>query len=187
MVIGTNGGGFIAANNILINASGNTIGVSVTGGTYINPVRTIAGSASSAVLTWNTGTSEIYLNSAKTFVIDHPVDKSKYLVHACLEGPEAGVYYRGKDTIEHNSKEITLPSYVDKFSDDFTVLVTPVYKNKIAHLAASEVIDGKFTVHSDIPCSFNWLVTGKRGNVEVEVDKSKATINGSGPYTWVGK
>ena len=29
-------------------------------------------------------------------------DKDKYLVHACLEGPEAGVYYRGKDIIQDN-------------------------------------------------------------------------------------
>ena len=35
-------------------------------------------------------------DGAKTFVIDHPDDENKYLVHVCLEGPEAGVYYRGK-------------------------------------------------------------------------------------------
>ena len=29
---------------------------------------------------------------SKSFIIDHPTDPSKYLVHVCLEGPEAGVY-----------------------------------------------------------------------------------------------
>jgi hypothetical protein len=38
----------------------------------------------------------------KTFIIEHPIDTSKYLIHACLEGPEAGVYYRGKATIDNN-------------------------------------------------------------------------------------
>ena len=28
----------------------------------------------------------------KTFIIEHPQDTEKYLIHACLEGPEVGVY-----------------------------------------------------------------------------------------------
>ena len=44
----------------------------------------------------------------KTFIIDHPIDKNKYLVHGCLEGPEFGVYYRGKS-------EILLKSNFDNF------------------------------------------------------------------------
>ena len=40
-----------------------------------------------------------YYDSTKTFVIEHPNNVDKFLVHGCLEGPEAGVYYRGKDKI----------------------------------------------------------------------------------------
>jgi len=39
---------------------------------------------------------------SKTFVREHPLNKDKYLVHACLEGPEAGVYYRGERLITHS-------------------------------------------------------------------------------------
>ena len=34
--------------------------------------------------------------NVKSFVIDHPLDSSKYLVHGCIEGAEAAVYYRGQ-------------------------------------------------------------------------------------------
>ena len=30
-------------------------------------------------------------------MIDHPIDKNEYLVHACLEGHESGVYYKKKN------------------------------------------------------------------------------------------
>ena len=41
---------------------------------------------------WLSNTGTLFLdNTAKTFVIDHPDDTSKYLVHGCLEGPEGGV------------------------------------------------------------------------------------------------
>ena len=48
--------------------------------------------------------------------------KDKWLVHGCLEGPESGVYYRGKDIAPTTVK---LPEYVSKIASDFTVQVTP--------------------------------------------------------------
>ena len=60
----------------------------------------------------------------KTFVIQHPLDKDKYLIHACLEGPEAGVYYRGRGEIKRDSVRIDLPDYAKKLATDFTVQVT---------------------------------------------------------------
>ena len=44
---------------------------------------------------YDTATSELWYSGSnagsanKTFVIDHPDDSDKYLVHVCLEGPEA--------------------------------------------------------------------------------------------------
>ena len=47
-------------------------------------------------------------------------DSSKYLVHVCLEGPEAAVYYRGKGEItNNNSVVIYLPDYVKNLATDF--------------------------------------------------------------------
>jgi hypothetical protein len=140
-------------------------------------------------LTYNTTTSEInyYDNSGatKTFIIDHPVRKDKYLVHCCLEGPEVGVYYHGKNEILNNtSVTVYLPDYVDKFSYDFTVHITHIYdgKNKIYNV--SNVINNQFNVFGENGC-FYWIVYGKRDNVLVEPNKKDVILKGSGPYKWI--
>jgi hypothetical protein len=87
---------------------------------------------------YNTDTKEILVSSTssstnwnKTFIIDHPDDDSKYLVHACLEGPEVGVYYRGKGEITNNEfVEISLPDYVTNLATDFTVQISPIHNSK---------------------------------------------------------
>lgn len=63
--------------------------------------------------------------SIKNFVIDHPTKKGKKLVHTCLEGPENGVYYRGKLV---NKEEIQLPEYWTNLVDEssITVSITPI-------------------------------------------------------------
>jgi len=129
--------------------------------------------------------NELRYSAAKTFVIDHPVDKDKYLVHACLEGPEAGVYYRGKGEItDNNSITIELPYYVNALASDFTVNITPIFNGKINILNSSEVIDNKFTVYGE-NCKFHWIVYGKRLDINVEVNKSETVVKGDGPYLYV--
>ena len=61
----------------------------------------------------------------KQFDIPHPSKPGKRLIHACLEGPEIGVYYRGK---LNGSNYIELPDYWDKLIDpeSITVNLTPV-------------------------------------------------------------
>lgn len=126
-----------------------------------------------------------YYNATKTFVIDHPTNKEKYLVHACLEGPEAGVYYRGKGEIINNeSTTIDLPYYVQSLASDFTVNVTPIFNGKINVLNSSEVVDNKFTVYGE-NCRFHWIVYGKRLDIEVEPMKSETNVKGDGPYLYI--
>ena len=66
---------------------------------------------------WNSSTGEVQsITGSKTFVINHPTKKGKYLVHACLEGPEAGVYYRGSAKItEGDSIKVQIPEYTKAF------------------------------------------------------------------------
>jgi hypothetical protein len=125
---------------------------------------------------------------AKTFVIDHPSDTSKYLVHACLEGPESGVYYRGEGVITDNHfTTIELPHYVEKLAKNFTVNVTPIYdelcENDI-NLKCSRVLNNKFNVYGK-NCSFFWFVYGERLSIEVEPYRINLNVKGDGPYTWV--
>jgi hypothetical protein len=139
------------------------------------------------MLFWNSTTFEIQsISVAKTFVIDHPDDKNKYLVHACLEGPESGVYYRGKGEITNGkSIDILLPDYVENLATDFTIQITPIYSGKkMEQLYASEVENNSFTVYGE-NCKFFWFVQGKRGDINVEPFKSNTDVKGSGPYRWI--
>ena len=122
----------------------------------------------------------------KTFIIDHPKDTDRYLVHACLEGPEAGVYYRGtSEIIDNKSVTIELPSYVPGWATHISVLVTAIYDGKVKTFAASDVdINGRFIVYGENG-RFNWLAMGKRSSVNVEPLKSEINVSGFGPYKWI--
>jgi Collagen triple helix repeat (20 copies) len=121
----------------------------------------------------------------KTFVIEHPLDSNKLLVHACLEGPEAGVYYRGKAEISNDDYvTIKLPEYIDKLAYDFTINVTPIGRGQKQILSVSEVENNEFNVYGH-NCKFFWIVHGKRLEIDVEPNKSDVIVNGNGPYLWI--
>jgi len=77
---------------------------------------------------WNTGTSTLTITghiaaTTKSFFIDHPYYENKKLQYASLEGPENGVYTRGRTT----SDVIHLPYYWGGLvnEDSITVHLTP--------------------------------------------------------------
>jgi hypothetical protein len=135
---------------------------------------------------------KIVYNTLKTFVIDHPLDpENKYLVHACLEGPEAGVYYRGRGEItNHRGCRIHLPPYACAVASDFSVHLTPILGKESTPLGsvrvyyASEVEDNYFDVVGDNG-RFFWIVHGQRHAVQTDVDKASFKLEGSGPYQWL--
>ena len=90
-----------------------TMGGNIAGGVNIACSGTVSGATGSF--------------SVKPFNIPHPSpDKEGMrLVHACLEGPENGVYFRGRVT---NKKEILLPPYWKDLVDwtTITVNLTPI-------------------------------------------------------------
>ena len=108
-----------------------------------------------------------------------------------MEGPEAGVYYRGSATIlsDNKSVDIYLADYVDHIACDFTIHVTPILTGDLPYfptLITSRIKEGKFTVYSTItPCEFNYIVFGKRQSIEVEPSKSTTLVRGDGPYKWI--
>jgi hypothetical protein len=175
-------------NTIILNATGGDLNSTNSNALYINPIRSdITPSGATGTLIYDNSTNEVYVNTSKTFVIDHPLDSDKYLVHACLEGPEAGVYYRGKSVIEDNCVKVSLPEYVDKLATDFTVHITPVYKfglNNTRVLTATEVENGCFEVYGE-PGPFHWVVYGSRAPVVVEPLKSEVEVKGDGPYKYI--
>ena len=131
---------------------------------------------------------------AKTFVIEHPIKSNHYLVHACLEGPEAGVYYRGKSFITDKYITIKLPEYVDAFSHNFTVHITPerVVSDteesvEFTNLFTTPIVNNKFRIYASSSCMVHWVVFGSRKSVtlQVEAPYDSVSIKGEGPYKWV--
>jgi len=54
----------------------------------------------------------------KTFIIDHPIDSDRYLVHAAIEGPQNRVFYRGKTTLQNGESFVTLPDYFEGLTQE---------------------------------------------------------------------
>jgi hypothetical protein len=77
----------------------------VNGATHINGFLSFSGSI---------------VGTTKKFDIPHPTKKNHRLSHVCLEGPEAGVYYRGRLT---NKSVIELPEYWKGLVDAETITV----------------------------------------------------------------
>ena len=171
-------------NSIVINATGIALNNNIYSSLRIKPIRPDVGLST---LKYNASSGEITYDTAKTFVIDHPLNPRKHLVHGCLEGPEGGVYYRGKAEITNNeSTTIILPEYVDAVARDFTVQLTQIHNGTKVNpiLQTSEVENGRFVVYGS-NCKFFWLVHGKRCDIDIEPDKSTTVVKGSGPYRWI--
>jgi hypothetical protein len=117
--------------------------------------------------------------TTKTFKIPHPLDATRNLIHACLEGPENGVYYRGEAELVDGRAIVELPDYFEAltFPDDRTVLLTQVDDGgELALLAASRVVDGKFSIRSNVSAALvSWEVKAVRraGVDRLEVEQAK--------------
>jgi hypothetical protein len=189
-----------ATNSVVINGSGVTLEGPTTGALYIKPIRDL-GSLGTRGLQWDTTSGEISAVVGKTFIIDHPIDSEKYLVHACLEGPESGVYYRGVGEIKEGNSftTIVLPDYVDKFATNFSIQVTPILPSlrpgtgiKFLTFSVDKLINGSFKVHvKDTivgpPGEFYWHVYGSRNYIPMVVDpyKKNVKVKGVGPYKYM--
>jgi len=171
-----------SGNSIMLNATGGAAVVDASSAFFVRPIDTSNGVNNFLVYNTSSGKISYNTNSTKTFVIDHPLDETKYLVHACLEGPEAGVYYRGEAEITNNeSVTVALPDYTTAFSN-FTIQVSPI--GQYNTLYTSKVIDGTFTVYGNNG-SFFWTVYATRQSIETEPIKSDVIIQGDGPYKYI--
>ncbi|MDD5775214.1 MAG: hypothetical protein PHS64_04665, partial [Candidatus Omnitrophica bacterium] len=136
--------------------------------------------------------------NVKTFIIDNPLDMSKYLIHTTLEGPENAVFYRGEARLKRGVAEIVLPEYFEALTreESRTVLLTSVFQDvneQCSSLAASKVKDGRFSVKAidgnNLQQSFYWEVKAVRRDVPillVQPDKEEVEVHGEGPYKYYG-
>lgn len=110
--------------------------------------------------------SFVVYGGGKNFAVPHPLDETKDLYHATLEGPENGVFYRGEVVLVDGAAEVILPDYFEPltFLEDRSVLLTQVDDDKaLAILAASRIVDGKFRIRSSVPdATVAWEVKAVR-------------------------
>jgi hypothetical protein len=105
--------------------------------------------------------------TTKSFVIDHPTKKGKKLRYGSLEGPENGVYVRGK---LKDKFVIHLPEYWSKLVDpaSITVSLTPIGQHQKFYVES--IIDNKIFLKNDNPVNKKiecfYVVYGERVDVE---------------------
>ena len=105
------------------------------------------------------------VGTSKNFIIDHPTKEGKKLLHGCIEGPEAAVYFRGKST----SNIIEMPDYwiglVD--IDTMTVDITPWGPNQDIYVE-SIADDGEITIaaNTEEPLNYFYVVYGERKDID---------------------
>ncbi|MFM7065347.1 MAG: hypothetical protein ACKO0U_00730, partial [Gammaproteobacteria bacterium] len=161
-------GRITSASNTTLTSTGlaNTSGISFNGDLFF-PTGNVAVGASSA--TFNSVAYRLYVNGAfaattKSFVINHPTKSGMKLRYGSLEGPENGVYVRGK--VE--GKVIELPDYWTGLVDEDTITVQLTAIGRSQGLYVVEVIDNKVFIdsenHTEPHCYYT--VYGERKDVE---------------------
>lgn len=109
----------------------------------------------------------------KNFQIPHPIKEDKDLVHSCLEGPEIGVYCRGR---VKNKNIIDLPYYWTKLvhEDTISVQLQPIGAHQ--DVIVKRIGDNQIHLQSKggMPIDCFYHVYAERKDVEkleIEVDR----------------
>ena len=116
---------WVKGNTRMEGDSGTAYVLEATGNTKTDGDALITGDATIQGTTFADVQGTINVQGWKGFDIVHPSKKGHRLRHICLEGPEGGVYIRGK---VKNNKEILLPDYWKDLVDinSITVQLQPI-------------------------------------------------------------
>lgn len=120
--------------------------------------------------TTSTGVTVTGLLSAttKSFDIEHPTKEGKRLRHGVLEGPEHGVYIRGK----HNGHIIELPDYWTGLVDEDSITVQLTAIGKAQELYVENIEDNKVYIGSErtIENYFYYIQAERKDVDKIEVE-----------------
>ena len=115
----------------------------------------------------------------KEFDIPHPTKSNHRLAHACIEGPEIGVYFRGK---LNNSTIIELPEYWRGLVDSETITVNLTPYGCYQELFVKSIEWGTRIIiqnNSGGPINCSYVVYGKRKDVpDLEVEYEGIKMKG---------
>ncbi|GEM_PF-1294439 len=108
-------------------------------------------------------------SGTKSFLQPHPTDPSRQISFICLEGNEAGTYFRGKGRIVNGRAEIPIPQEWKLVTDEasITVQVTPIAS--FARLMVAVQSRDRIVIRGTEDCGFNYFVNGiRRGYTKYE-------------------
>ena len=107
--------------------------------------------------------------SSKSFLIDHPTKKDAKLQYASLEGPENGVYVRGRVT----ENVIELPDHWTGLIDEESITVQLTAKgHPQPNMFVSSIVNNKVYISSDVDIDAFYNVYAERKDIdklEVEI------------------
>ena len=113
----------------------------------------------------------INVQAWKEFDIPHPTKENHRLVHACIEGPEIGVYFRGK--LKDNNV-IELPEYWKGLVDAETITVNLTPHGWYQELFVKAIEWGRRIIvvnNSGGPIDCSYTIYGKRKDVpDLEIE-----------------
>ncbi|MEK6478371.1 hypothetical protein WJR50_12585 [Catalinimonas sp. 4WD22] len=119
----------------------------------------------------------------KSFVEDHPLDPSKEIVYACVEGPEAAMYMRGTTKLVNGKATINLPEHyrVLAVESSMTVLLTPLSASSNGLAVTTKDLKGIIVqelMNGSGSYEFDWEVKCVRKNFEdYQVVREKGNTN----------
>ena len=162
-----------------INNNVETVSIEANGQVQVNAnIRSDSYTTGSMVVDGGIGVSgNVYVNDtlyavSKSFLIDHPTKPNYKLQYACLEGPENGVYVRGK----LNGRVIELPEYWVNLVDPNTITVDLTPIGKFQKLYVDRIEDNKiFVDNSNVVggnCNCFYTVWAERKDIErLEIER----------------
>ena len=124
----------------------------------------------------------------KQFVMDHPQEKDKEIIYACIEGPEAGAYARGSGELENGKVFITYPNHFRMVvhGEEATIQLTPLSIDTYG-LAVTQKTETGFWVQElkggNGNFQFDWEAKAvRKGYENYEPVRIKRTLNKTSPY-----
>jgi hypothetical protein len=170
----------IDANSVTIESSGSGF-VTGTGTSAYVPLWTDGGTSLTDSIMQQNG-SIIIVNGSikaqtKSFKIQHPLKPDMYLEHGSLEGPEHGIYQRGRAS-GYDQVIVELPDYFHALSEnEISVLITPRIN---ANLYVSESNSYSFKVKRinrrflrKEYIEFDYFVIGERTDIKLSIEQPK--------------
>lgn len=135
--------------------------------------------------------TNVFINGSpyKSFIIDHPSDPDRYLIHACTESPHSGVEYWGETTLDEQGRAtVRLPDYFEALTrEDGRAVVVNTCSDEIRNASATYPTDGQFTIHGGPDLRVTWMVKAIRADAKemlVEPLKTQIDVRGDGPYRY---